>query len=212
MLTRARILELLEPFGISLQPKQAELLRAYLQLLLRWNEKISLTSIRNEEECVTRHFGESLLLSQYENLTEESRLLDIGSGAGFPGLALKLVFPAMGTTLLEPTGKKRAFLKEVVRTCRMEGVTVRAERVEQMAGGGERYTTVTARAVGNLPGIMEAARELLEEGGRLHLWLSGRQAQGLSRFGFERVRSVRVPLGRDLEILTMARVRERGFT
>ncbi|MGH9357598.1 MAG: 16S rRNA (guanine(527)-N(7))-methyltransferase RsmG, partial [Terriglobia bacterium] len=109
MLSETRILELLEPFGIIGEPSYVGLISIYLQLLLHWSEKINLTSIRNEEECVTRHFGESLLLSRYEDWTEGAKVLDIGSGAGFPGLALKLAFPRTETTLLEPIGKKRAF-------------------------------------------------------------------------------------------------------
>ncbi|MGH9403017.1 MAG: 16S rRNA (guanine(527)-N(7))-methyltransferase RsmG, partial [Terriglobia bacterium] len=85
----------------------------YLGLLLRWNEKINLTAIRTPEECVTRHFAESLFLARHEQLN--GRLLDIGSGAGFPGLALKVAVPELAVTLLEPVAKKRAFLKEVVR-------------------------------------------------------------------------------------------------
>ncbi|MGH9437217.1 MAG: 16S rRNA (guanine(527)-N(7))-methyltransferase RsmG [Terriglobia bacterium] len=202
MLSETRILELLEPFGIIGEPSYVGLISIYLQLLLHWSEKINLTSIRNEEECVTRHFGESLLLSRYEDWTEGAKVLDIGSGAGFPGLALKLAFPRTETTLLEPIGKKRAFLKEVIRACEMEGVIVRPERIEQMAGTTGRYDAITIRAMGDLPGAIQKSRSLLAAGGRFHLWLSGRQRQSLEKSGFALARTLLIPLSRDREIVT----------
>ncbi|HLI29524.1 MAG TPA: 16S rRNA (guanine(527)-N(7))-methyltransferase RsmG [Terriglobia bacterium] len=203
-MNEARITELLEPFEISLNTQQMARLEIYLRLLMRWNQKINLTSIRDEEECVTRHFGESFYLSRYEKWTGETKLLDIGSGAGFPGLALKLIFPEAEATLLEAVAKKRAFLKEVVRACGMGKVSVCPERIEQIAEMEGRYDAVTARAVGNVAGIITGARKILKERGKLHLWLSGRQSKELSREGisFEWVRCVHVPLSRDREIVT----------
>ena len=196
--------ELLELFGISLNPDQMSLLEIYLQLLIRWSQKINLTSIQDEEQCVTRHFGESFYVSRYEHWDEKSKLLDIGSGAGFPGLALKLIFPKMETTLLEPVAKKRAFLKEVARACGMEKVTVRAERIEQMGGKLERYDIVTARAVGSLANIIAGASKILVEGGKLHLWLSGRQREEFTSEGiaFEWVRELHLPLSHDRKIVS----------
>src|SRR5208282_4908497 len=126
-----RLRQLLKPFGIDLSSTQAGQTLAFLHLLLRWNEKINLTAIRNPEECVTRHFGESLLLAGHYQL--QGDLLDIGSGAGFPGLALKIVFPGISVTLLEPVAKKRAFLNEAARVCGFSQVVVRRERLEEFA-------------------------------------------------------------------------------
>ena len=126
-----RLRQLLEPFGVDLSSAQADQILAYLHLLLRWNEKINLTAIRDPEECVTRHFGESLFLAGHRQLHGD--LLDIGSGAGFPGLALKIVFPGISVTLLEPVAKKRAFLKEAARACGFSQVAVRGERLEEFA-------------------------------------------------------------------------------
>ena len=208
MLNEARISELLEPFGISLNTQQMALLEIYLQLLMRWNQKINLTSIRDEGECVTRHFGESLYISRYENWTGGTKLLDIGSGAGFPGLALKLIFPGVEATLLEPVAKKRAFLKEVIRACGMEKVSVRPERIEEMTGATELYDVVTARAVGSVADTIAGASKVLMERGKLHLWLSGRQSEELPREGlaFEWVRKIHISLSRDREIVTGVRV------
>jgi hypothetical protein len=122
---QTRLHQLLQPFGLDLTPEKAEKTLAYLTLLLRWNQKINLTAIRDPEECVTRHFGESLFIARHMQL--HGSLLDIGSGAGFPGLALKIAFPEISTTLLEPVAKKRAFLKEAARTCGFDKVNVRAD-------------------------------------------------------------------------------------
>src|SRR5579885_3761947 len=90
MLSPETVRELLEPFSIQLSEADIDKIQQYVDLLLRWNQKINLTSIRTPEECLTRHFGESFLLARMFPL--QGRLLDIGSGAGFPGLALKLIY------------------------------------------------------------------------------------------------------------------------
>jgi 16S rRNA (guanine527-N7)-methyltransferase len=175
-LSEAEIRELLTPFGLPLTSDQMTTLRAYLELLLRWNSRMNLTSVRDARECVTRHFGESLYLAKFVEL--EGRLLDVGSGAGFPGLALKIVFPKLQVTLLEPVGKKRAFLKEVARACQMgDLVEVRSERLSEFMKqrtktGQWRFAAATSRAVGRLEELIPEVSECLEEGAGLYLWLS----------------------------------------
>jgi 16S rRNA (guanine527-N7)-methyltransferase len=179
MLEEATVRRLLEPFGLSLRSEQIGQVIAYLELLLRWNKKINLTGIRDGESCVRRHFGESLYLGRWVEL--QGRLLDIGSGAGFPGLCLKIVFPDLSVTLLEPVGKKRAFLKEVARVCGMIFVEVRRERLEDFAGAGWAglYDAATARAVGHLEELIPQAARCLKPGGELFLWLGPRQARDI---------------------------------
>ena len=179
MLSEAQVVQLLSPFGLALTSAQLGSLRTYLDLLLRWNQKINLTAIRTPEECVTRHFGESLYLARWISL--EGRLLDIGSGAGFPGLALKIAFPTLAVTLLEPVAKKRAFLKEVARACQMESVEVRSERLEDFIRSESPvvFDSVTVRAVGQLERLVRGAAALLKPGGHLCLWVSEEQAPSL---------------------------------
>ena len=176
MLDEATVRQLLEPFGLSLSTDQIGQLIAYLELLLRWNKKINLTGIRDAPSCVSRHFGESLYLGRWVELN--GRLLDIGSGAGFPGLCLKIIFPDLSVTLLEPVAKKRAFLKEAARVCGMNFVEVRRERLEDFAGLAPPpvYDAATARAVGHLEELIPLASRCLKPGGELFLWLSRRQA------------------------------------
>jgi len=213
MLSEPQVVELLSPFGLALGSAQFGCLLTYLDLLLRWNQKINLTAIRTPEECVTRHFGESLYLARWIKL--EGRLLDIGSGAGFPGLALRIAFPALAVTLLEPVAKKRAFLKEVARACQMESVEVRSERLEDFIRREPpaAYDSATARAVGQLERLVQGAATRLKAGGHLCLWMSKEQAASL--IGAEELfrwePPIPLPLGRQREIRVGVRTgSERG--
>ena len=197
-----RLRQLLEPFGIDLSSAQADQVLAYLHLLLRWNQKINLTAIRDPEECVTRHFGESLFLVGHRQLHGD--LLDIGSGAGFPGLALKIVFPEISVTLLEPVAKKRAFLKEAARACGFSQVVARAERLEELASANplQTFDFATMRAVGNLELLVPLAAQCLKTGGNLLLWLSQDQACVLAGIesGLTWAKPLPIPLSRTGEI------------
>lgn len=176
MPTETRLRQLLAPFGFEPSPVQATQILAYLQLLLHWNEKINLTAIRDHDQCITRHFGESLLAAPH--LAMADSLLDIGSGAGFPGLALKIALPELAVTLLEPVAKKRAFLKEAARTCGFTHVEVRGDRLEDFAGAAPLrvFDSAAMRAVGNLPGLVPLAARCLKPQGSLLLWLTHDQA------------------------------------
>lgn len=177
MITRSAVRELLAPFGVELSDGQIDNLLQYLSLLLRWNQKINLTSLRTPEECITRHFGESLLLSRLIPLA--GRLLDVGSGAGFPGLAIKLLAHDLEVILLEPVAKKRAFLKEVARTCRLSPVRVDASRIQEFSRQCRAgpFDIVTVRAVGGLESVIPASVTLLKQGGWLCLWVGDEQVQ-----------------------------------
>jgi 16S rRNA (guanine527-N7)-methyltransferase len=202
MLDEATACRLLEPFGLNLSSDQIGQLMAYLELLLRWNKKINLTAIRDAETCVSRHFGESLYLARWVTLS--GKLLDIGSGAGFPGLSLKIIFPDLSVTLLEPVAKKRAFLKEAARVCEMSLVEVRPERLEDFARGQPTpvYDAATARAVGHLEELVPLAARCLKAGGELFLWLSRRQASeiGYGESAMREWRRLAVPGGGQGEI------------
>jgi 16S rRNA (guanine527-N7)-methyltransferase len=180
MLNETRVRQLLEPYGLDLASGQIGQLLAYLDLLLRWNEKINLTAIRSPEECVTRHFGESLFLAKCVEL--HGALFDIGTGAGFPGLALKIAFPALVVTLLEPVAKKRAFLKEAARVCGFDKVEMRPERLEELVRVTPQpaFDFATSRAVGEPERLAPLAAQCLRPGGRIFLWLTRDQASTLS--------------------------------
>ena len=107
---------------LDLTPEQTDQFLAYLELLRRWNKKINLTALRTPTEIISRHFLDSLLLLPH--LPETGRLLDIGSGAGFPGIPLKIARPALNIDLAEAKAKKVSFLKEVVRRLGLSGINV----------------------------------------------------------------------------------------
>jgi 16S rRNA (guanine527-N7)-methyltransferase len=179
MLDEAQAREILQPFGLTLSSRQLAQVLAYLELLLRWNRRINLTALTRPEECLTRHFGESLYLARAVKI--EGSLLDVGSGAGFPGLALKIVFPELAATLLEPTGKKRAFLKEAARACGFDAVEVRPERLQEFAPGSTgRFEAATVRALGEVPETLRLLAPCLKPGGRMCLWLGCSQAAALA--------------------------------
>ena len=143
-----RIAALLGPFlgGTPLSPHLAAQLQAYLALLLRWNARINLTTVRDPEQVVTRHFGESLfaarLLRDAGAFTAQAgnaaTLADVGSGAGFPGIPTKLFVPEVELTLIESQNKKATFLREVIRTLGIEGTEVFCGRAEMGPSGDDR--------------------------------------------------------------------------
>jgi 16S rRNA (guanine527-N7)-methyltransferase len=181
VLDESRLRQLLDPFDLDLSSPQSDQILSYLQLLLRWNRKINLTALRDPEECVTRHFGESLFLASALQL--HGSLLDIGSGAGFPGLSLKIAFPQISITLIEPIAKKRAFLKEAARACGFRQVEVRGERLEDLVRATPQpaFDFATMRAVGNLQVLIPLAAQCLKPMGSLCLWLTQDQVARLAQ-------------------------------
>jgi len=186
---QARIAELLAPFlqappgpPAALGDAQLGQVSAYLDLLLRWNARINLTAVRDPEGMVTRHFGESFFAARQLLREQEAgsrgqeagvHAIDLGSGAGFPGLPLKIFAPALALTLIESSQKKAAFLKEVVRTIALTDVDVFAGRAEDFPSAAD---LVTLRAVERYERALEAAARLVEPGGRLALLIGSTQA------------------------------------
>jgi 16S rRNA (guanine527-N7)-methyltransferase len=175
-MTPSDIASLLVPYvetsepGLDLPETLLARLSAYLDLLLRWNARTNLTAVRVPEEIVTRHFGESLFAARQilpagnSSLTPDTRLADVGSGAGFPGLPIKLWVPQVQVALIESQQKKATFLREVVRALGLTGVEVRCTRAEQVT---ETFDLVTLRAVESFDAIVAA--RLVRPGGRLGL-------------------------------------------
>lgn len=147
--------------------KLAAELAVYLDLLLRWNARTNLTAIRQPEEIVRRHFGESLFTGCVLSavLAKGATILDVGSGAGFPGLPIQLLRPDLQVTLAESQGKKASFLREACRTLGVK-TEVFAARVETMPPA-RRFDAVTLRAVDNMALALDLAGDRLSSGGWL---------------------------------------------
>jgi 16S rRNA (guanine527-N7)-methyltransferase len=152
-MTPDRIAELLAPYTPTPTPQLCAQLALYLDLILKWNEKINLTAIRSPEEIVRRHFGESLFAAAH--LGASATLLDFGSGAGFPGLPIQLLRPDLTVTLAESRVRKAAFLREAVRTLAVP-TEVWADRVESMPAS-RTFDAVALRAVDQMDSAIEAA-------------------------------------------------------
>ncbi len=170
----------LAPFGLAPAPALAAAMRQYMELLLRWNQKISLTSITDPLEILQRHFAESMLAARAIPIVR-GRLVDIGSGAGFPGLALKLVAPDLEVTLIEPSLKKSAFLAEVARTLGLAGVRIISKRIEELSGLEGSADFVTCRAVRPDKRLLAWARNALAEDGKFVLWVGTEDAAALRK-------------------------------
>lgn len=186
-----RLRGILAEFGIrELPPAALAAMRVHFETLLRWNRKINLTSVRDPEQILRRHFAESLFLTTLVELGP-GLLYDIGSGAGFPGLPLKAACPEMKLVLVESSQKKAAFLKEVIRTAGLEGVRVAAVRVELLEQGRRRdgeptvelADWITLRAVGGHDELLPVLRRLLVIRGKLALFLGEREAGRLQNAG-----------------------------
>jgi len=171
-----QIANILGPFGISPSPALTASISAYLHLLWRWNQKVNLTAIREPQLILQRHFGESFFASPLF-AGQKGVLVDVGSGAGFPGLALKLVLPGWQVQLFESNGKKAVFLAEVVRTLGLSDVTIRSERMEKPAVGTPDDSlcadVITARALGEYEVLLNWSRGRLSSSGKVILWVGG---------------------------------------
>jgi 16S rRNA (guanine527-N7)-methyltransferase len=197
-----RISALLKPFlgGNDLNAEQLEKVQVFLELLRRWNAKTNLTSIRNTEEIITRHFGESFFLaSQLRKPSESGSAIDFGSGAGFPGIPLAIYAPLLRVALIESQNKKATFLKEAVRALALTNVTVFAERGESFVGHAD---LVTMRAVEKFEQSANAAATLVAPGGRMALLIADGQVKAAKAIaGFGWAKPVKVPNSRELVLL-----------
>lgn len=160
-------------YELELSRAQLEQVQTYLRLLLRWNERINLIGLRDPRRIVRELFCESIYLTRITLLT--GRLLDIGSGAGFPGVALKVAEPHLAVVLLEPSHRKFAFLKEVVRTLQLSDVLVVDQRLADYSLSCEvSFDVATTRAVALGKEFLRVVRSMLEVGGKFVVFSSRR--------------------------------------
>jgi len=161
----------LEPFaGAHLPDRLLRQVLAYLDLLLRWNARMNLTAVRDPEQMVQRHFGESLFTAKalYPSASEKGVLVDIGSGAGFPGIPIKLWAPNVALTLIESKQKKVTFLRETLRTLELNDAQVFAGRAEDFVAPAAPLT-VTLRAVEQFAEVLPTAARLVGQSSRTAL-------------------------------------------
>jgi len=159
--------------GQQLTPQQLDQISQYLELLLRWNARMNLTSLREAEQILSRHFGESFFLARLLSTSSPlASAIDVGSGAGFPGIPLKIFAPHAHILLIESQNKKATFLREVIRTLRLTNINVIAERAENVQQTAE---LVTLRAVEKFYRALPAAAALVRKPGRIGLLIGSGQ-------------------------------------
>jgi 16S rRNA (guanine527-N7)-methyltransferase len=165
--------ETLLPYGVEVGPRLYRQILCYMSLLQRWNRRISLTTITDPLKVLQFHFGETFFAA-VEIPISDGRLADVGSGAGFPGLALKLLRPRLQVVLIESNLKKCAFLSEVIRNLELENAEVIRGRMENSSESLSGFDFVTARAIGNRSEVSEFSNHVLSGTGRIILWLGER--------------------------------------
>lgn len=181
-LSEKEIARELADYKVVLPSDALKNLAIYLELLLHWNRRVNLTGLKHPRTIVRRLFAESLYAANVVELA--GWLVDIGSGAGFPGLAVKLVSPELRVTLVEARQKKCAFLKEVVGQCGFAEVEVAAERFETWAGSlppQRQPGVITTRAVDMVPELLQIVNKLLAPGGSLVLFTTRQLAARITR-------------------------------
>jgi 16S rRNA (guanine527-N7)-methyltransferase len=180
VVTTSEIRADLKPYGIEASLKLCASIQRYIALLLRWNKRISLTTVTDPVEVVRFHFGESLFAASAVPI-RDGRLADVGSGAGFPGLALRLANSEISATLIESSVKKATFLSETVRDLKLDRVTVARSRMEDFSSAEPGFDFVTARALGHHDELLAWASKNLSEDGRVILWLGEEDCATISR-------------------------------
>lgn len=183
MLSDDEIVGCLSDYGVHASALQCEKIRAYVTLLLKWNRTISLTSVKKEAEILRFHFGESVFaLPAVSGI--HGRLADVGTGAGFPGIPLRIFDEHIDLLLIESNAKKCAFLNEAVRELGLDGTHVlRARYGDESESLRASLEIVVSRALGGYAGLLSWSSEVLAPAGKVILWLGEEDAQqvGLTR-------------------------------
>ena len=160
---RQRLVAGLQAMQLELPESVIEGLLAYLALLTKWNKVYNLTAVRDPQEMVTRHLLDSLAVVPY---LPPGRIIDVGTGAGLPGIPLSMVFPDRDFTLLDSNGKKTRFLVQAKAELGLENVTVEHQRVEQFKPD-HNFDCVITRAFASVADILSASRHLLTRDGQM---------------------------------------------
>lgn len=155
-------IEELKKINIDIDENQLKLLEQFYNLLIEWNEKINLTRITQKEDVYLKHFYDSLTITKVIDLTKVNTLCDVGTGAGFPGIVLKIMFPNLKITLVDALQKRVNYLNEIIKKLDLkdiEAIHVRGENLK------EKYDVVTSRAVANIEKLLKYTIHLVNDNG-----------------------------------------------
>ena len=169
-MNREKFLTAVKELGICITDKQLEQLNEYYKALVEWNKKINLTSITDEKDVYLKHFYDSLTLFKEYDLTKDISLCDVGTGAGFPGIVLKIVFPNLKITLVDSLQKRLKFLDYVIKQLDLKDVELVHERMEYYSKQNEeKFDIITSRAVAKVKILVEISFKALKISGHLIL-------------------------------------------
>src|SRR6266849_6850548 len=177
---KERIGRALADFGVRLSPEQTGQIISYLRLLLIWNGKVNLTAIRDPVEILYRHFCESMFAGVSVPI-ESGRLADVGSGAGFPGLPMKILRPGLQVSLIESNVKKATFLAEVIRELNLSDARVIVGRYEDLGEEIAPVDFICSRAVGEFDRFLCWAAEEALNAKHVVLWVGGKDVEAIRR-------------------------------
>ena len=167
MIDREKLKAYCEGFGVLLSPEQLDQFDGYCRLLLEWNKKMNLTAIREPEEVLIKHFVDSLALLGFAELPQGAKLIDVGTGAGFPGLPLKIARPDLRLALLDSLKKRLTFLQAVCGTLGLDADIIhsRAEDGGKLSGLRQNFDAAVSRAVAPLNLLAEYCLPFVKMGG-----------------------------------------------
>ncbi|OKZ65628.1 MAG: 16S rRNA (guanine(527)-N(7))-methyltransferase RsmG [Clostridium sp. 28_12] len=154
--------------GVRFSVEQIEQFYKYMNLLIEWNEKMNLTAITEPKEIILKHFIDSITILKY--IDDNSKLVDVGTGAGFPGVPLSIMNPTLKITLVDSLNKRLIFLQEVVKELNLKNIEIvhaRAEEFGQNKNYREKFDIATSRAVANLATLSEYIVPLVKIGGKI---------------------------------------------
>ena len=163
-MTKKEFIEELAKLGIVLTEDQEQKLEHFYNLLLEWNQKINLTRIIEKEDVYLKHFYDSLTIVKVIDLNKVETLCDVGSGAGFPGVVLKIVYPNLKVTLVDSLQKRVNYLNTIIKELNLTEIKTIHTRSEDLK---EKYDVVTARAVANISKLTSYTMHLLKKDGQL---------------------------------------------
>lgn len=163
-MNKLEFLESLKEINIVPTEKQMNQLEEYYELLIEWNKKMNLTAITEKNQVYLKHFYDSLTVSKILDLNKENNLCDIGTGAGFPGIVLKIFYPELNITLVDSLNKRILFLNEVIKKLELKKIETIHARAEEFARENrEKYDLVIARAVAPINVLIEYCIPLIKE-------------------------------------------------
>lgn len=176
----------LSEHGIELSETQKEQFQTYYQLLVEWNEKMNLTSITEEHDVYLKHFYDSITPSFYYDFDGELTICDVGAGAGFPSIPLKIIFPELKVTIVDSLNKRIQFLNHLAAELGLQDVSFVHDRAESYGKGAyrESYDIVTARAVARLTVLSELCLPLVKKGGQFIALKSSKGEEELQEANF----------------------------